>query len=135
MTAARAMVDHPRIKVTDFEAQSGTRYTEATLRALFAGYPKVDFTWLMGADNLAEFHLWRNWDWIMQNVRVGVLARPNDRLNALCSPAARKFRAARIGQAERRGLATRAAPAWCFVNQPMMDISSTQLRKSGSWER
>lgn len=134
LTAARDMIDHPRIKVSNFEAKSGTRYTEQTLKALTATYPTVDFTWLMGADNLADFHKWRRWEWIMENTRVGVLARPNDRLRALRSPAARRFQAARIAQTDRFKLATSVAPAWCFVNLPMMDISSTTLRTSGAWK-
>ncbi|MEY8118380.1 nicotinate-nucleotide adenylyltransferase [Falsihalocynthiibacter sp. BN13B15] len=135
MATANAMITHPRIKVTDFEAQAGTRYTAATLKVLFAEYPKVDFTWLMGADNLAEFHLWGQWDWIMKNVRVGVLARPRDRLRALCSPTARRFRTARLPESERMLLAKAQPPAWCFVNLPMVDISSTQLRANGGWKR
>lgn len=135
MAAAKKLVSHPRIKVTDFEAQAGTRYTAATLKALFASYPQVQFTWLIGADNLAEFHLWGQWNWIMENVRVGVLARPGDRMRALRSPTSRRFQAARLPESDRLRLAMTPAPAWCFVNLPMMDISSTQLRADGGWKR
>lgn len=133
LNAARKLVDHPRIKVTDFEALKGTRYTARTLEALFSTYPKVDFTWLMGADNLAEFHRWQRWEWIMQNVRVGVLARPGCRIRALRSPAAQRFRGARLSVADRMVLAHANSPAWCFLNLPMMDVSSTKIRKNGTW--
>lgn len=56
MAAARAIMRHPRVEVTDIEARLGTRYTAETLAALFARYPGVRFVWLMGADNLASFH-------------------------------------------------------------------------------
>lgn len=134
LDAARGMIDHPRIRVSDFEAKSETRYTEQTLKALFTTYPSVHFTWLMGADNLADFHKWRHWEWIMENTRVGVLARPNERLRGLRSPAARRFQTARVAQVDRRILAKADPPAWCFVNLPMMDISSTALRSSGAWK-
>ncbi|WP_380053741.1 nicotinate-nucleotide adenylyltransferase [Falsihalocynthiibacter sp. SS001] len=133
MAASRALVDHPRIKITDFELYSGTRYTAATLEALFAAYPRVDFTWLMGADNLADFHRWDKWQWIMENVRIGVLARPDDCLRALRSPAARRFAYARLHEEHRMKLAHAEPPAWCFVNLPMMRISSTRLRARGDW--
>lgn len=134
LSMARKLVDHPRIKISDYEAISGTRYTEQTLKSLFKTYPKVRFTWLMGADNLAEFHKWRNWEWIMENTRVGVLARPGDRQRALASPAARRFRATRLLQADRLRLSQASPPSWCFVNQPMMNLSSTDLRTSGAWK-
>ncbi len=54
----------------------GTRYTAETLERLQAIYPGVRFVWLMGADNLAQFHRWDRWEWIMQHVPIGVLARP-----------------------------------------------------------
>lgn len=131
MAAARAMVDHPRIVVTDFEAQAGTRYTAETLAALMQAYPGVRFVWLMGADNLAQFHLWQDWRSIIETVPVGVLARPGQRISARMSPAARIYRHARIPSTAARSLGHALAPAWCFVNVPMMDISSTRLRAEG----
>ena len=74
--AARALMRHPRVTVTGIEAQLGTRYTAETLRALQGRYAGVRFVWLMGADNLAQFHRWQDWRWIMDHVPVGVMARP-----------------------------------------------------------
>lgn len=135
MDAARALVDHPRIKITDFEHQAGTRYTAQTLQELFRAYPQVKFTWLMGADNLVNFHHWKDWKWIMQNARVGVLARPEGRLAARRSPAARCFATARLREQKRQLLAQHRPPAWCFVNLPMSTLSSTKIRALGAWER
>ncbi|WP_093037504.1 nicotinate-nucleotide adenylyltransferase [Roseovarius azorensis] len=128
MAAARAMVDHPRMAATDFEARAGTRYTAETLAALMAAYPGVRFVWLMGADNLAQFHHWQDWRSIIETVPVGVLARPGQRISARMSPAARIYGHARIAGRDARALGRADAPAWCFVNVPMMDISSTHLR-------
>ena len=133
VTAARAMVDHPRITVTDVEARIGTRYTAQTLARLRALYPGVRFVWLMGADNLAQFHRWQDWDWILRNVPVGVLARPGLRISARTSVAAQVFARHRLPAAEARLLARRAAPAWCFLNLPMVDLSSTAIRARGEW--
>ena len=63
MERARSVMDHPRVEVTDIERQLGTRYTAQTLQALQARYRGVRFVWLMGADNLAQFHLWQDWQW------------------------------------------------------------------------
>jgi nicotinate-nucleotide adenylyltransferase len=131
LRAARAIMDHPRVEVTDLEARLGTRATADTVARLMALYPGVRFVWLMGADNLAQFHRWRNWRAIMQSVPLGVLARPGDRISARMSPAAQIFRRYRVGGPASRCLVDRAAPAWCFVNVPMVDLSSTAIRAGG----
>ena len=135
MQAARAMMQHPCVTVTDLEAQLGTRFTAETLATLRQRYPGVRFVWLMGADNLAQFHLWDNWREIMAQVPVGVLARPGARLAARGSVAAEIYAASRIGAEGARGLAEADLPAWCFVNVPMRSQSSSAIRAQGTWPK
>ncbi|WP_133486220.1 nicotinate-nucleotide adenylyltransferase [Aliiroseovarius marinus] len=130
---ARDVMQHPRVKVTQIEAHTGTRYTAETLKALIALYPGVHFVWLMGADNLADFHRWEQWDWIMSHVPIGILARPGDRGAARVSKAARRFRAAQITGRQAAKLRVSEAPAWSLVNVPMVDVSSSQIRARGDW--
>lgn len=133
MQAARDLMDHPRVHVTDVEAQLGTRYTAQTLRALRTLRPGVRFVWLMGADNLAQFHHWQDWQQIMHSVPVGVLARPGARLAARSSVAARTYAPYRLPGPQSHLLAHRPAPVWCFINVPMVALSSTRLRAAGDW--
>ena len=135
MAAARAIMDHPRVTVSDFEAQAGTRYTAQTLRALMQRYPKTKFVWLMGADNLAQFHLWQDWQWIMENVPIGVLARPGQQISARLSVAANRYERFRLRGREAALLAGSPAPAWCFINLPMVNLSSSAIRAAGEWKR
>ena len=135
LARARAVMDHPKVTVTDIEARLGTRATADTLAALRAAYPGVRFVWLMGADNLAQLHRWQNWETIMETVPVGVLARPGQRISARMSPAARIYRRYRLPGAASQLLGRAAAPAWCFVNVPMVDVSSSAIRASGGWRR
>ena len=125
---ARAIMQHPRVAVTDIEARLGTRYTAQTIAGLMRRYPEVRFVWLMGADNLAQFHHWRDWRWIMETVPIGVLARPNDRISARLSKAARIYKGAMLQGPQSGVLGRRDAPAWCFVNLPMSDMSSSAIR-------
>ncbi|WP_299968618.1 nicotinate-nucleotide adenylyltransferase [uncultured Roseobacter sp.] len=131
---ARKLMKHPRVRVTGIEAALGTRYTAATLQALQALYPGVQFVWLMGADNLAQFHRWQDWHQIMASVPVGVLARPGDRISARMSPAARRFEQGRLTGARAQLLGRSQPPAWCFVNVPMISQSSSAIRAAGDWE-
>ncbi|NOD47871.1 MULTISPECIES: nicotinate-nucleotide adenylyltransferase [unclassified Ruegeria] len=133
LQAAKAVMQHPKVDVTDIEAMTGTRATADTLAALRRLYPQVRFVWLMGADNLAQFHRWKDWRLIMDSVPVGVVARPGDRISARMSPAARVYAKYRIDGQARHLLGQAQAPAWCFVNVPMVDVSSTEIRTRGEW--
>ncbi|MDE0784483.1 MAG: nicotinate-nucleotide adenylyltransferase, partial [Planktomarina sp.] len=93
---AREEVYHPKVKVTKIETYLQTNYTCDTLDALKALYPKTKFIWLMGADNMAQMHLWKDWKHIFEIMPVGVLARPGQSLPARCSVAARHFVRGRI---------------------------------------
>lgn len=130
---ARAVMRHPRVEITGIEAKLGTRYTAETLAALFRLYPRVRFTWLMGADNLASFHRWERWEEIMSAVPVGVIARPGEREAARTSPAARRYRAARLPGRLAPMLPTATPPRWCLINVPMIAQSSSAIRAAGQW--
>lgn len=133
LIAARAAMQHPRVEVTDIEARLGMRYTAQTIAALQDRYVGVRFVWLMGADNLAQFHLWQDWQTIMARVPVGVLARPGDRISARMSKAARMYPEARLIGRQAALLGDMEAPAWSFVNLPMNQSSSTAIRNAGGW--
>ncbi len=133
MQAARALMHHPRVAVTDIEARLGTRYTAQTIAALRRAYPGVRFVWLMGADNLAQFHRWQHWRQIMDTVPIGVVARPGDRISARLSHAARIYRGSRLSGAASHLLGQMEAPVWCFINVPMSHQSSSAIRARGEW--
>ena len=76
LASARRMARRAPIRPTAIEARLGTRYTVDTLRALIRRYPRRRFIWLMGADNLGQFHQWREWRTIARIVPIAVIARP-----------------------------------------------------------
>jgi len=126
---ARAMVRHdPRILVTTLESDLGTRYTVDTLGALKACHPRTRFVWLMGADNLAGFDRWRNWERIFRTVPIAVFRRPTYSLAASRAKAARRFARRRIDAREAESLAGRTAPAWVFLRNPTHPASATAIR-------
>lgn len=135
MAACRALVDHPRVRVTDLEARLGTRRTADTLARLLPRYPGVRFVWLMGADNLAEFHRWENWRTIIETVPLGVLARPDNVVRAGLSRTALTYERARLPASAAAGLAHHTAPCWSLIVGPMVDISSSEIRNRGGWVR
>ncbi len=128
LTAARALIDDPRIAVTGFESEIGSRYTADTLRYLVERAPGARFVWIMGADNLAQFDRWRDWREIAEAVPILVVDRPNASLAALSSRAAQALARWRRPEREAARLAHLPAPAWIFLHGRRSNASSTALR-------
>ena len=85
--SARLQARRAPIRVTAIERELETRYTVDTLRALLRRWPKRRFVWLMGADNLAQFHQWKDWRAIARLMPIAVIARPGYDGAAIASPA------------------------------------------------
>ena len=135
VAACRERVDHPRIRVTDIERHLRSPYTANTLRQLGQRFPGVRFVWLMGADNLANFHQWEDWRWIIEHHDIAVFARPGQQLRAGLSPAARRYAHLRLPQTAARGLGMGTDRRWVLLNGAMSDHSSTRMRAAGHWQK
>ena len=120
----------PRIKVTAFEAAYHVRYTADTLALIKARNPGVDFVWIMGADNLRDFHKWQRWREIITTFPIAVIDRPGATLALLSSVVAKTFDYVRIDEADAATLAHRRAPAWTFIHGPRSLLSSTAIRNA-----
>jgi nicotinate-nucleotide adenylyltransferase len=126
LAGAKAMVHHPRLVVTDIERLLGTRYTIDTVKALQRRFPQVRFVWLMGSDNLNNFHLWRHWFQIAARIPLVVVQRPGTLLAALHAPAIR-----RLGM-RRPGETGRGASAVLVLDGARSAQSATRLRSLGA---
>lgn len=134
MAACEELIDgRAGIEPTDIEARLGTRYTADTLRALQRLYPGVRFVWLMGADNLVEFHRWHQWTQIFGTVPIAVFARPGHQVKAGLSIAAARYAESRLDARRATALPYRSAPCWTLLSHPMRAQSSTALRAAGKW--
>lgn len=124
----RAIVDHPAIRITAFEARFNLNYTEETLRLILKKNPRVNFVWLMGADNLAGFHKWQNWREIAAMVPIMVVDRPGSTLSFRSSQAAIALNRYRIDESDSELMWRMKPPAWTFVHAPRSPHSSTAIR-------
>lgn len=127
MASARRVARHPRIRVTDVEARLGTQLTIDTIAGLKALHPQVRFLWIMGADNLLQFHRWAAWRDIARAVPVVVVARPGYTGRSQFAPAMgwlRRYR--RRSPANWRSW---TLPAILFVNAALDPRSATLLRQ------
>jgi nicotinate-nucleotide adenylyltransferase len=130
VAAAREIARHPRITVTGFDGGSGSRYTIDLLKVLKQRFPGVHFVWLMGADNLAEFHRWKAWPEIFATMPIAVLDRPGYRLKARASQAAKRFAPYYVDETDAAGLALLVPPAWTVLSHKLSGLSSTALREN-----
>lgn len=116
------------VRVTAIEAELGTRYTLDTLRALRRRFPRRSFVWLMGADNLAQFHLWRDWRKIARMVPIAVIDRPGYGRQALKAPAMGWLRRFVRPESQARNWTSWRPPALVLLNLPPDPSSATALR-------
>lgn len=130
LAAARTLVTHPRIVVSDLERRMGTRTTAQLLDAMAPMLRRGRFVWIMGADSFAGLHQWNEWREIPARLPLAVLDRPGFAQAALTSPAARVLARWRIDEADAASLPMRAAPAWLFLRQRHRPESSTAIRRS-----
>lgn len=127
--AARGLTRDPRVVVTGLEAEIGARYTADTIDYLRARCAGVRFVWIMGADNLLQFHRWRNWDGIMQSIPVAIVDRPGSTVRAASARAFQRFSYAQIEEQDARLLANAEPPAFVYLHGPRDPSSSTELRR------
>jgi nicotinate-nucleotide adenylyltransferase len=124
--AADKFEHNPRIFVVDLEGTIGTRYTIDTLRALKRRFGGVHFVWLMGSDNLEQFHRWRRWPEIAATVPIAVVMRPGCCLAPLRAKAMQRFAAARV--INERRLALAKPPAIAILDGKRNETSATAIR-------
>jgi len=133
--AARRMADDPRIDVSRLESVIGTRYTVDTITHLRRRVSGLRMVWIMGADNLAQFHRWQNWRRIASLVPIAVIDRPPQSFRALAAPAAQALARYRLPENQAGRLADQSPPAWVFLTGMKLNLSSTGLRNpDGSWK-
>jgi nicotinate-nucleotide adenylyltransferase len=118
----------PRIEVTAFEASHRIRYTADTLALLARRYPDINFVWLMGSDNMRNFHLWQRWQAIAATFPIAIIDRPGSTLSFLSSRMAIALHHARVDESDAGMLARMNPPAWTFIHGPRSSLSSTLIR-------
>jgi nicotinate-nucleotide adenylyltransferase len=128
LRSARRRLGGRRTIVSALEAELGLVYTIDLLKRLKRRAPRARFVWIMGGDNLSQFHHWRRWKEIARMVPVAVISRPGANPKAGLSRFAGSFPGARIAEDAAQTLKNRRAPAWVWISAPLDATSSTELR-------
>ena len=128
LASARAMARRSRIRVSDFEADAGTRYTVDTIAALLRRWPSHQFIWLMGEDTLAQFHQWKHWRRLARMVPIALISRPGYGDDARAARAMGWLGRFVHPPATSRAWMNWSAPAIIFLRLPPDHTSATRLR-------
>ena len=124
----KKLVKNPNIKLSPIEISNDFRYSFQLLKFLKKRNSHINFIWVMGEDNIIQFHLWKNWQWIANNVKIAVVARGSNRSLVNASTFALKYRSFRIRGTQSAQLQHFKAPIWCVVDSKRIKLSSTGLR-------
>ena len=104
-----------RVKVDDIELNMPEpHYTIRTLDALRRREPENTFTFIMGADNLADIRRWRDYSRILKEFGVAVFPREGHDLTKIKQDLLEEDPAYKIQ----------------IVDAPLVTVSSTQLREA-----
>ena len=128
--SARKIIKTNNISISKLELNAQIKYTIGTLEYLRTRYHRSRFVWIMGADNLNQFHLWKEWEKIIRLMPIAIIDRPSSSLNVTSSVFANKYRAYRIDEADSSQLIYYKKPAWVFMHTKLNYQSSSQLRNS-----
>ena len=134
--SAERMASRARIRVSDFEVRAGTRYTADTLAKLVRRFPKDRFIWLIGLDNLRNFHQWRDWRGIARLVPIAVIRRPGYDRGAHAVRAMGWLRRFVRPSSQAKCWTEWSAPAITFLRLPPDPSSSSVIRaQDPNWYR
>ena len=134
MASARALARRAPIRVTAIERELGTVFTAETLAALVRRYPGRRFVWLMGSDNLAQFHRWKDWQRIGRTMPIAVIARPGYNAQAVTSPATAWLRRFRAPVSSLRSRGSWSAPTLVFLAfDPDPRSATARRREQPEW--
>jgi nicotinate-nucleotide adenylyltransferase len=128
LSAARRRARGSRIRVSDFEERSGTRFTVDTVRLLKRRCPEHRFIWLLGSDNLPKFHFWREWRGLAREVPIAVIRRPGYDSAARAARAMGWLRGFVHPSSQAKHWTEWSAPAILFLRLPPDPTSATAIR-------
>lgn len=81
-----AIGDNPNLRASDIEfGLPKPSYTVDTLAYLREAYPNKTFNLIMGGDNLATLHKWKNYEVLLRDYHIYVYARPGYELGPLAT--------------------------------------------------
>jgi len=117
------------IAIKEIEKKINSKYSYQTIKYLNAYYKNINFLWLMGADNLINFHKWQNAHRIFNEIPIVVFRRYGYNEKALKSYTSNFYKNFRLNSKNINIESFYKLPAWTVIQNKEIKISSTEIRK------
>ena len=117
------------IHVKEIEKKINSKYTYYTIEYLLRHNKNIKFYWLMGADNLINFHRWQKWQEIINQISVVIFRRHGYNSVALKSITSKTFANFQVKSNNLNRTHFTSLPSWTFVQNKEIRISSSEIRK------
>ena len=116
------------IKIQEIEKKIHSDYSYKTINYILKHYNSIKFFWLMGADNLINFHKWEKWQKIFNNMSIVIFKRHGYNTQALKSIAAQHFKNSKKIKTNISFLDFDELPSWTIIENKEIKISSSEIR-------
>ena len=116
------------INIKEIEKKINSDYSYKTINYILNHYKNIKFFWLMGADNLINFHMWQNWQKIFNNMSIVIFRRHGYNSQALKSIAYQKFKNSLLINSLSNSSYFDKTPSWTVIKNKEIKISSTEIR-------
>ena len=126
---SRLITKNQPIKIKEIEKKINSKYSYQTIKYLNTHYKNIKFVWLMGADNLINFHKWQNAFKIFNEIPIVVFRRYGYNEKALKSYTSNFYKNFKINSKNINFESFYKLPAWTIIPNKEVKISSTEIRK------
>ena len=116
------------IKIQEIEKKIHSDYSYKTINYILKHYNSIKFFWLMGADNLINFHKWEKWQKIFNNMSIVIFRRHGYNTKALKSIASQRFKNHRVTGSNIKLDDFIYTPSWSLIENKEIRISSSEIR-------
>ena len=116
------------IKIKEIEKDIQSDYSYKSVNYIINHYKNIKFFWLMGADNLINFHKWEKWEKIFNNMSIVIFRRHGYNTKALKSIASQRFKNNRVISSNIELDDFIYTPSWSLIENKEIRISSSEIR-------
>ena len=117
-----------QIKISDFEHRHRITCTYEGLQKIQSKCSLDNFYLIIGLDQLGHFHLWDQYQWIIQNISICVIYRPRYDQYIENTNIHKEF--SHLFMSDLTKFINHSTPCLHILNIPGVDLSSSELRDS-----
>ena len=129
LASAKEIAKSSSFIITDIEKKLKTQYSIDTISIFQKTFVTKKFVWIMGSDNAAQIKQWKDWKIILDKIAIAIYPRSSHPLSEV--EKLLKQYSNKIDEKNSKDLIKLKTPCFTFINGPMNDISSSDIRSSG----